>query len=938
MPCSRQQPQPILTSVATLADQTTESLIDLQAPALVGDAGSVRLVGADGDITARTRDQIQRAVTNQPVLLCHKLSFESRFRIAGLEAALDVLELFAFVLPSRFCVPTPAGVAMALGLPSPGQGAATQAESLRIAAETLLDRLGGPGYPDLEETRGLARTLAAAGWSWGESVISALGDGSADGPVGSGYDIWNRLPEWEEEPPRPPSGGRSVDLAEAHNRLNSLLGEGAEERPSQRDYASFVTGAFSPRRTPDQPNAALAEAGTGVGKTLAYIAPASIWAEQNEDTVWLSTYTKNLQRQIDQELDRRYPDPSEKEHKIVIRKGRENYLCLLNFEEAVGRAQLDPRRKVILGLVARWARYSRDGDMVGGDLPAWLIPTSGGAAGSGLTDRRGECIFSGCAHWRKCFIERTSRRAQHADLVIANHALVMVRAAQYGNEEEIASRYVFDEAHHLFDAADSAYSAHLTGLEAAELRRWLRGPEGNGRRRARGLERRVGDLLTGHPTTEELMHRVIRAAAVLPGDGWLNRISTGAPQGSAESFLMRVREHVFARSDRPDDPYSLEASTAEPSDVLCDAAYMLAEILGDLSGPMQALAKAIDERLVEEAGELDSSSRTRLEAAKLGLMRRLQSMLIPWRAMLEKFDGSESDIFVDWFSVDRIGNREVDAGLHRHWIDPTKPFSETVLERAHSVVVTSATLRDQSVLDDSEDAWSRAELRTGLGHLVLPPDRAAFASPFDYATQTKVFVVNDLNRKNIDHAAGAYQALFEAAGGGALGLFTAILRLRAIYERLAEPLAESGLHLLAQHVDAFDPGTLIDIFRAETNSCLLGTDAVRDGIDVPGDALRLIVFDRVPWPRPTVLHRARRKAFGERGYDDMLTRLRLKQAYGRLIRREPDRGVFVMLDSATPTRLLGAFPSGVEVVRAGLADVITQTAAFLEEAPDIKLT
>jgi len=793
-------------------------------------------------------------------------------------------------------------------------------------------------YPDIEETRGLGRMLAASGWSWGEAVMTALGEDSGDQPVGSGYDIWNHLAEWEDEPPRPPAGRRSVDLEEMHKRLNSLLGKDAESRPSQRDYASFVTTAFSPRRTPEQPNAALAEAGTGVGKTLAYIAPAGIWAEQNEGTVWLSTYTKNLQRQIDQELDRRYPNPEEKHHKIVIRKGRENYLCLLNLEEAVGRGQSDPRRRIILGLVSRWARYSRDGDMVGGDLPAWLIPTAGGATGLGLTDRRGECIFSACTHWRKCFIERTSRRAQHADLVIANHALVMVRAAQYGNEEEIASRYVFDEGHHLFDAADSAYSAHLTGLEMTELRRWLRGPEDTGRRRGRGLERRVGDLLSDHPTTEELMHRVIRAAATLPGDGWLNRISTGTPQGSAESFLMRVREHVIARSDRPNDSYSLEASAAEPSDVLRDAAYILAETLSDLSVPMQALAKAIDERLVEEAGELDSSSRTRLEAAKLGLMRRLQNMLIPWAAMLEKCNGSESKIFVDWFSIDRTGNREVDTGLHRHWIDPTKPFSETVLERAHSVVVTSATLRDQSALDDVEDVWSRAELRTGLGHLVLPPARAAFASPFDYANQTKVFIVNDLNRNNIEHTAGAYQALFEAAGGGALGLFTAIFRLRAIYDRLSEPLAESGLHLLAQHVDAFDPGTLIDIFRAETNSCLLGTDAVRDGIDVPGDALRIIVFDRVPWPRPTVLHRARRKAFGERSYDDMLTRLRLKQAYGRLIRRESDRGVFVMLDSATPTRLLGAFPQGVEVVRTGLAEVIAGTAAFLEAPPDIKLT
>ncbi|MDP6122204.1 MAG: helicase C-terminal domain-containing protein, partial [Rhodospirillales bacterium] len=170
-----------------------------------------------------------------------------------------------------------------------------------------------------------------------------------------------------------------------------------------------------------------------------------------------------------------------------------------------------------------------------------------------------------------------------------------------------------------------------------------------------------------------------------------------------------------------------------------------------------------------------------------------------------------------------------------------------------------------------------------------------------------------------------------AAGGGGLGLFTAIARLRAVHKRIAGPLDEAGLVLLAQHVDGMDTGTLVDIFRAEEDWCLLGTDAVRDGVDVPGRSLRLIVFDRVPWPRPDILHRARRQAFGGRAYDEMLTRLKLKQAYGRLVRRAEDFGVFVMLDRALPTRLAGAFPEGVEVKRLGLAEAVAETRAFLGE-------
>jgi len=126
-----------------------------------------------------------------------------------------------------------------------------------------------------------------------------------------------------------------------------------------------------------------------------------------------------------------------------------------------------------------------------------------------------------------------------------------------------------------------------------------------------------------------------------------------------------------------------------------------------------------------------------------------------------------------------------------------------------------------------------------------------------------------------------------------------------------------------------DTASLIEIFRAEENSCILGTDAIRDGVDVPGRALRLVVFDRVPWPRPTILHRARKKAFGSTTYDDRITRLRLKQAYGRLVRRAGDQGVFVILDSRTPTRLLTAFPEGVTVERIALVKAIEGTKKFL---------
>jgi len=245
------------------------------------------------------------------------------------------------------------------------------------------------------------------------------------------------------------------------------------------------------------------------------------------------------------------------------------------------------------------------------------------------------------------------------------------------------------------------------------------------------------------------------------------------------------------------------------------------------------------------------------------------------------------------------------------------------------MLITSATLRDGT---DNEAAWAGAEARTGASHLASPAIRAAFASPFDYAAQTRIFIVNDVNTQDIGQLAGAFRACFEASGGGALGLFTAISRLRAVHARIAGPLEDAGIPLYAQHVDAMDNATLVDIFRAEEHSCLLGTDAMRDGVDIPGNALRLVVFERTPWPRPDILHRARRTHLSNgapKDYDDAIVRLRLRQAFGRLIRRADDRGVFVLLDRQAPARLLSAFPPAAPLIRCGLADTATAIKTFL---------
>jgi ATP-dependent DNA helicase DinG len=328
----------------------------------------------------------------------------------------------------------------------------------------------------------------------------------------------------------------------------------------------------------------------------------------------------------------------------------------------------------------------------------------------------------------------------------------------------------------------------------------------------------------------------------------------------------------------------------------------------------------------DKAAELETYERARLEAAARGLDRRAKLTLPAWLAMLETLESDcASAEFVDWFEIVREDGRESDVGLRRHWIDPTIPLAQEVLLPSHGALITSATLRDAPL--DAED-WQSAEVRTGAAHLPEPPKRASFGSPFRYAEQARVFIVGDVDRRDVDQLAAAYRELFLASGGGALGLFTAVRALRAVEQRISAPLAESGINLYAQHVDRLDTGALVDLFRAEENACLLGTDALRDGVDVPGRSLRLVVFDKVPWPKPTILHKARRARFGK-SYDDLLTRLRLKQAFGRLIRSQNDKGCFVILEPATPSRLLSTFPAATPTRRCGLSEAITEIRGFL---------
>ena len=335
----------------------------LPYPALYATHGGIWMALPDGGVEALGRGQAIARAAETPLVMLNAPLVGQRLGYPEL-SGLDLLELFAFVHPARFAVPTPKGLAHALDLAAP-ESDAEAAPFLLEAAATLLRTLE-QDWPEREGAWASSQSLYRLRWSWAPPVCQRLRRPERDERW-----LFSKLPEWEEKPPRPQPRSVRVDPEEAIERLEGLTGRGAEAREGQKLYAAAAAAAFAPRKLEGQPNLLLAEAGTGIGKTLGYLAPASLWAAKADGAVWISTYTKALQRQLDREGARIFPDMVERKAKVVVRKGRENYLCLLNLEDAL-QGGFAGRAAILAQLVARWAAYTRDGDMVGGDMPGWL--------------------------------------------------------------------------------------------------------------------------------------------------------------------------------------------------------------------------------------------------------------------------------------------------------------------------------------------------------------------------------------------------------------------------------------------------------------------------------------------------------------------------------------------------------------------------------------
>jgi len=334
------------------------------------------------------------AAADTPLLILNAPLVASRLGYPDL-SGLDLLELYAFVHPARFVVPTPKGVAHALGLAEPASDDAVPA-LLQEAAGVLMDHCEAADWAEREGAWSALQSLARLRWPWAPVVAPHIRK-----PERAEKWLFSKLPEWQEAPERPQPAQVSLAPEAVEARLGDLTGTGAERREGQRAYARDAGRIFAPRGQRGVPHMLLAQAGTGIGKTLGYLAPASLWSEQSQGTVWVSTFTKNLQRQLRRESGRAWPaERADGSRPVVVRKGRENYLCLLNLEDAL-QGGFAGRAAILAHLVARWAAFSQDGDMIGGDLPGWLGTLFRGRAIRSLTDQRGECVYAGCPHYRK---------------------------------------------------------------------------------------------------------------------------------------------------------------------------------------------------------------------------------------------------------------------------------------------------------------------------------------------------------------------------------------------------------------------------------------------------------------------------------------------------------------------------------------------------------
>ncbi len=662
-----------------------------------------------------------------------------------------------------------------------------------------------------------------------------------------------------------------------------------EDRPSQRDMAAYVADTYN------EGGVSMLEAGTGVGKSFAYLLPAITWARANRERTVVSTNTINLQEQL---VGKDLPvlagalEGDGEPVTYALLKGWRNYVCLARLELArSGQASLlEPGRQGELDALASWAQGSTDGSL------ADLTDQPSEEVWDEISAEADLCTRLDCPHFDRCFVFAARRRAAEADIVVVNHHLLAsdlaVRRAQENWQDAAVlppyRRLIVDEAHHLEDTAAEHLGAAVSARGAQRLLSRL---ERNGRGLIPAL---VGELaLEGGALGA--------ASADLLRQGLLPEVAQAKTSGD-EVFRL-LAEHLAASGEgvlRLNDAFAADPIWQQGLEVALDN---LVASLGRLGNGVETVADRL-----EWSSDFDRRAQ-RVQELR-GVVRRLRAVLDGMLLTLRPQPGLP---LVRW--IERRGGRPVGRlpfpiALSSVPLDLAPMLRETLFDRVETIVLTSATL---AVGDDFGFLRDRLGVGEGFGRLkyevVLP-------SPFDYAAQCLFGVPTDVPDPRGDEAghdeavARAIVELAHAADGGMFVLFTSHAALRRAAGRVRNALAHRW-PVLVQGEGQRDQ--LLRRFREAGSAILLGTDSFWEGVDVPGPALRVLLLAKLPFKAPNEpLTAARLERLEEQGQDGFMhylvprAALKLKQGFGRLIRSRSDVGVVVLLDQRIVSRRYGA--------------------------------
>ena len=666
----------------------------------------------------------------------------------------------------------------------------------------------------------------------------------------------------------------------------SLAHPGYEDRPTQRDMSRLVA------RTYNEGGIALAEAGTGTGKSIAYLVPAVLWSVRNRERTVVSTNTINLQEQLAGKdlpfLRKALGQP----FRFALVKGRNNYISIRRARLAAQSAPVlfddDPRREI--NSIMDWLQTTREGSIQ--DLP--FQPTD--EVWDEVVSDSDVCLRARCPHFEACFYQRARRDASSADILVVNHHLLFSDIAVRRLQDNYTSpavlppyrRLILDEAHNLEEAATS----HLgVGITRKGVLRMI----GRLDRRGRGLLPAVEERLESGDAD------LLQQEALSFIDDRLRPVTERARETALDFF-----GQLDALCSRADD-----GVVRLGEDFGGDVAWVEgpATALESLLLLLDELARAIG--LLRERIRVDQSWTERLQEQLIelqGIQARVVETAAGLRLALQP--ATDTVPLVRWLER-RGASREPNIAIRAAPVELAGALREGLFERVSTVVLTSATLT-------TRDGFEFVRSRLGLGP-GLRITEATHPSPFDFETQTALAVVTDAPSPVSDRegrldrmTAAVAEDMARLTDGGLFVLFTSYRAMRAVAGELRRRGAEGRWPLFVQGESP--RAKLLGRFVESGRGVLLGVSSFWEGVDVPGDPLRGLIIARLPFRVPTEpLTAARLEAIERNGGNSFvdymlpLAALRLKQGFGRLIRSRSDRGAVVILDSRATERGYGRY-------------------------------